>query len=216
MSLYYYREASGLGDKGPFSFEELRELYQEKVINEHSLIRKIDGFDWRPLEECQEIFLFRERLIEYLSNFGFLHLEPAKFEEFVLKIFEALGLKGKLTPVTGDDGIDIELTSTDGKKAIAQCKRYNNDQTIGVRDVRELIGAMVHSNSAYGFFVTTSTYTDQAKEFAKGKKLLLIDGTKLRKLFLLAVDAERDPSIIDSDIIDPISRIVGLVMKSGA
>lgn len=214
MSLYYYREAAGLIDKGPFSFQDLRELYQENIINNQSLVRKIDGFDWRPLEDCQEFVLYRERLIEYLSRFGFLHLDPVKFEEFVLKIFEALGLKGKLTPVTGDDGIDIELTSPDGKRAIAQCKRYNYDQTVGVKDVRELLGAMVHSSSVYGFFVTTSTYSEQAKDFANGKKLLLIDGAKLRKLFLLAIDTEGDSSIIDTRSLDPITRIATFVMKS--
>lgn len=226
MSQYYIREVAG--DKGPFSIQELRDLYKSGYINEESLIREIGGFDWRPLEQCREFPPFREdiggqssalrplNLIEYLSDFGFQHLDPVKFEEFVMKIFEAFGLAGKLTPVTGDDGIDIELFSTDGKKAIAQCKRYNADQTIGVRDIRELLGAMVHSNSAHGFFVTTSTFTDQAKDFAKGKNLLLVDGPKLKKLFLLAVDAERDSSFTDDQYFDPINWIVAHVMKMSA
>jgi hypothetical protein len=204
---------------GPYSLQEIQTLYRNQTISGRTLIRKIGGFDWCPLEECQEIFPFnssqfslperetpRCSLIEYLSNFGFLHLEPTKFEEFVMKIFEALGLKGKLTPVTGDDGIDIELTLPNGKKAIVQCKRYNNDQTIGVKDLRELLWAMVHSNSAYGFFVTTSTFTDQAEGFVMGKNLFLIDGMKLKKLFLLATEAEMDNRIIKN----PISLITDL------
>jgi len=220
MSQYYYRKPSG--DRGPFSVQELEELYQKGSIDEHSLIRKINEYDWCSLTECRDIFPFMEKenqdvsrggLVEYLSNFGFLHLDPTQFEEFVMRIFEALGLKGNLTPVTGDGGIDIELISPHGKKAIAQCKRYNSEQTIGVRDVRELLGAMVHSNSSYGFFVTTSTYTEQAIDLSKGKPLVLIDGSQFKKLFLMAVDSERDPSLINSRIIDPINRIVGMVLK---
>ena len=212
--LYYFKDT--LGQKGPFSLQELQSLYKDQTIVEYTLIRKIRGFDWCPLEKCQEIFPFnanqfllsdkitsRCSLIEYLSDFGFLHLEPTKFEEFVMKIFNALGLKGKLTPVTGDNGIDIELALPHSEKAIAQCKRYNNDQTVGVRDVRELLGAMVHSNSIYGFFVTTSTFTDQAKGFAMGKNLFLIDGIKLRRLFLSASEAEMSERTIK----DPIKLI---------
>ncbi len=198
---YYFKSHSS--QLGPYSYEDLQELFRKRVIDVNTPIRKIGGFDWCPLQKCQELFPFRtpqltspdkkasrHSLIEFLTNFGFFHLEPIKFEEFVMKIFEAFGVKGKLTPVTGDEGIDIELTFPDGKKAIAQCKRYNNDQSVGAKDVRELLGTMTHSNSTYGFFVTTSTFTDQAKSFVEGKTLFLIDGIKLKRLFLLACEAE--------------------------
>jgi len=200
MSQYYYRAESG--DRGPFSFEELHDLYQQGHIGNDTLIREIGGFDWLAIRNCTDLDFSLSVgnnldasgkdavLIKYLASFGFNHLQPTQFEEFVMMIFEAFGFRGELTPITGDDGIDIVLKSSDGSKVIVQCKRYSQEQNVGVRDVRELLGSIVHANAICGFFVTTSSFSEQAAAFVGGKNILLVDGDKLRRLFVKAVESE--------------------------
>jgi HJR/Mrr/RecB family endonuclease len=91
-------------------------------------------------------------LISYLTEFGFNHLDPLKFEELILNIFQVCGFKGELTPVSGDEGIDIQLVDPTGIKGIVQCKRYADDQPISPKDVREFLGSMVHAGAEYVIF----------------------------------------------------------------
>jgi HJR/Mrr/RecB family endonuclease len=142
-------------------------------------------------------------LVRYLIDFGFNHLEPLQFEELTLKVFEAMGFKGELTPITGDNGIDIVLTDPKGIKGVVQCKRYAEDQSISPKEVREFLGSMIHAKAEYGYFTTTTSFSEQAKEFSKGKTIFLIDRTKLKQLFLLAVQAEIDCSTVSEFENDP-------------
>lgn len=149
-------------------------------------VRKIQALT-KTLEETPRVNI---SLISFFTEFGFNHVDPLKFEELMLKVFQALGFDGKLTPPSGDDGIDIILTDLKGIKVIAQCKRFAEQQNINPKDVREFLGSIVHAEAKYGFFITTTTFSDQAKSFCEEKNIILIDGPKLIKLFLLAVQVE--------------------------
>ncbi|OGL45265.1 MAG: hypothetical protein A2W05_03945 [Candidatus Schekmanbacteria bacterium RBG_16_38_10] len=96
---------------------------------------------------------------------GFAHLQPTDFEAFVLELFESLSFSGTLTPATGDGGIDILLESVEGPIAI-QCKKYDDNFTVGSKELREFLGALVHAKAVRGYFVTTSLFTSQAKDFS--------------------------------------------------
>jgi len=52
---------------------------------------------------------------------------------------------------------------------------------VGVKEVRELLGVMTAARVSEGIFVTTSRYTTEALQFAKGNDLHLIDGEDLLK-----------------------------------
>ncbi len=129
-------------------------------------------------------------LINFLLSFGFNHIEPLKFEELILKVFEKFGFTGNLTPVTGDDGIDIFLYDATGLKGVAQCKRYAENQNISAKDIREFLGSMIHVNAQFGYFITTTSFSEQAREFSKDKQLYLIDGVMLKQIVLHAIAIE--------------------------
>jgi restriction system protein len=78
---------------------------------------------------------------------------------------------------SGDLGVDLVITSTGGKRAIAQCKRYRS--TIGPDIVRELYGTLMHEGVSHAFLVTTAEISDAAREWARGKPMTLIDGPTL-------------------------------------
>lgn len=147
----------------------------------------------QPTEPTQE-FVLKDNLdnsiINFLLSFGFNHIEPLKFEELILKVFKKFGFTGNLTPVTGDDGIDIDLYDDNELKSIVQCKRYAENQNISVKDIREFLGSMIHVNAQLGYFITTTSFSEQAIEFSKDKQIYLIDGVRLKKIVLHAIAIE--------------------------
>ncbi len=110
-------------------------------------------------------------------------LEWKRFEELCAAFLKEKGYKSKLTGAGADGGIDIQLFkeshSSTKSLGIVQCKAWNSK--VGVKHVRELFGVMAAEKSPIGFFITTSTFTKEAEEFAEGKKLKLISGISLLK-----------------------------------
>ncbi len=125
--------------------------------------------------------------LKTLISKGITHLTPFDFEAFVLEIFETLGFSGSLTQVSSDGGVDILIKSSAGI-IVVQCKKYDDGATIGSRELREFLGATVHFKAVHGYFVTTSSFTSQAKDFSfEHNNITLIDGEFLKKLFALSV-----------------------------
>lgn len=107
-------------------------------------------------------------------------LDPFEFENYVGTIFKKRGYRVKMRGKSGDLGVDIELRKANGKKAVVQCKRYKS--TIGPDVVRELYGTMIHERAAHAFLVTTADISNSAYDWAVGKPMTLIDGTRLVKI----------------------------------
>jgi hypothetical protein len=62
---------------------------------------------------------------------------------------------------------------------VIQCKRYKKSNNVGRPELQQFYGAMMHEKAAQGIFITTSYFTEQAKEFVKGKNIELIGFDKL-------------------------------------
>lgn len=125
--------------------------------------------------------------LKTLVSSGFKHLTPLDFEALVLEVFEALGFSGSLTQASGDGGVDVLIESAAGLIVI-QCKKYDDNTTIGGRELREFFGTLTHFKAVHGYFVTTSSFTSQAKDFSKEhNNMTLIDGECLNKLFVLSL-----------------------------
>jgi restriction endonuclease Mrr len=122
-----------------------------------------------------------------LVKAGFNHFKPIQFETFVLRIFEVLGFSGTMTPTCGDGGVDLMLQTREGA-IIVQCKKYDVDLKVSPKELREFLGAILHVKAIHGYFITTSTFSEQAKTFsADHTNITLIDGNLLEQLFLLAL-----------------------------
>jgi restriction system protein len=65
-----------------------------------------------------------------------------------------------------------------GEKFFVQCKQWKAFK-VGVDVVRELYGVMAAKGATGGFVVTSGRFTDDAKAFADGRNVQLVDGTKL-------------------------------------
>lgn len=116
-----------------------------------------------------------------LSLADTVRLAPSAFEDYVAhRIFARQGYQVFNTPDTKDGGIDILVTDDDGRQAVVQCKRYKG--TVGSATVRELYGTMIHTGAERAYLVTTAEISNDARRWAAGKPLILIDGVRLVQL----------------------------------
>jgi len=78
-----------------------------------------------------------------------------------------------------DGGVDL-LLQKGSDRYLVQCKHWRALR-VGVQPVRELYGVMAAKRVAGGFLVTSGDYTDEARSFAAGRELELINGQALQK-----------------------------------
>ena len=107
-------------------------------------------------------------------------LSPGDFERYSASLFRQKGYDVKVRGRSGDSGVDLDIRSADGRKAVAQCKRYN--KTVGSEIVRELFGTMIHERASHAFLITTASISKAAREWARGKPITLIDGATLEEI----------------------------------
>lgn len=116
-----------------------------------------------------------------LSQAAMYQLNPSEFEEYVAqRIFARQGYQVLNMPDTKDGGVDILITDDYGQQAIVQCKRYKG--TVGSATVRELYGTMIHAGAARAYIATTAEISNDARRWAAGKPIILLDGTRLAEL----------------------------------
>jgi restriction system protein len=111
-------------------------------------------------------------------------LDGMSWQQFERLVGEGFRLQGYRVVENGgggaDGGIDLVLNK-DGEKYLVQCKQWRAFR-VGVDVVRELYGVMAAKGAAGGFVVTSGRFTDEARHFAAGRNVQLIDGTRLRAL----------------------------------
>ncbi|MCM0082963.1 restriction endonuclease [Geomonas sp. Red32] len=104
-----------------------------------------------------------------------------EFESLVGEHFRRDGFTVERMGGNGPDGgIDLVLRRG-GEKHLVQCKQWKAYK-VGVQPVREFYGVMCAAGAAAGYFVTSGTFTDDAREFVHGLNLDLIDGLGLKKM----------------------------------
>lgn len=131
----------------------------------------------REIYSAEDLLLFYESIQELVTALrtspALVHeITPREFEEVVTEIFRAKGYEVDLTQRTADGGKDIIAIHTDAlgirNKYFIECKRYAEDNKIGVALVRALQGV---KNTKDGpnktILVTTSKFTSGAKNFVE-------------------------------------------------
>lgn len=118
---------------------------------------------------------------------------PLFFEKSVLKLLLAMGYGGKenLFEHTGkshDGGIDgvIKQDPLGIQNIYIQAKRYTRENTVGSKELQSFSGALQGNGVERGVFITTSSFTKSAKDYAQKLlgKIILIDGQELATLMI--------------------------------
>ena len=117
---------------------------------------------------------------------------PAFFEHLVVDLLVKMGYGGsnsdaaRVTQLTNDEGIDgiIYEDKLGLDKIYLQAKRWTNP--VGRPVIQQFAGALVGQNATKGVFITTSSYSKEARNYVSGlhQKIVLIDGSELAKYMI--------------------------------
>ncbi len=130
----------------------------------------------RILSQQEKIWLRSERKLQRKSILDEVRsFTPGEFEKLIADIFSSQGMIAQAVGGTADNGIDVKISDQEGEFwAIAQCKRYSENNKIGASQIRDFAGAFMLSRATKGFFFSTSSYTRHAKRTARGYPWLTI------------------------------------------
>jgi len=117
---------------------------------------------------------------------------PPFFEKIVVELLLKMGYGGSLRDAgeaigrTGDEGIDgiIKEDRLGLDTIYVQAKRWEG--TVGRPEIHKFVGALQGQRAKKGIFITTSSFSNDAKEYASriDTKVVLIDGEKLAELMV--------------------------------
>jgi restriction endonuclease Mrr len=147
---------------------------EQKIVESHSNTNpQTDTVYRRYLTEIDSIH--GEAIAEGLYSYeDLMRVSPFDFEKICLVPFEKQGYKVELTPQSGDYGID-GIARKGRKKVFLQCKQYTNDNKVSVKRVQRFAGAMAMHRVRRGYYITTSTFTQQARKAADKLNIKLVD-----------------------------------------
>jgi hypothetical protein len=115
-----------------------------------------------------------------------LQLSPGEFEDFVGDLLTATGQYSAMRRVggAGDRGADLLARDRFGRPFIVQCKRYHPGHKVSAGEVRNFLGAKGIYGADECLFVTTSTFTEAARNnLAQFRQsVFLMDGISLVQL----------------------------------
>jgi restriction system protein len=116
---------------------------------------------------------------------------PEFFERLVVRLLTTIGYGGSLADAgkaigkSGDGGIDgvIKEDKLGLDLLYVQAKRWDTN-TVGSPEIQKFVGALFGKKAKKGIFITTSTFSKAATEYAAGldSKIILIDGIQLAEL----------------------------------
>lgn len=184
------------------------ELYQNDKINaEIVAIQEISRKILTPEETLDYSYQqIRENLSQEILV-AIKEASPEFFEKLSVELLVKLGYGGTLTDAgkaigkSGDEGIDgiIKEDKLGLDVIYIQAKRWEG--VVGRPEIQGFVGALVAKRANKGVFITTSSFTHDAKTYVESipQKVVLIDGEMLAQL------------MIDHDI--GVSKIVGYDLK---
>ncbi|HHJ40397.1 MAG: restriction endonuclease [Methylothermaceae bacteria B42] len=151
--------------------------------------------------------------IEILS--AIKEASPSFFERLVVDLLVKMGYggnrqdAGKALGKSGDNGIDGIINEDRlGLDVIyIQAKRWEG--SVGRPEIQKFAGALQGQRAKKGVFITTSSFTNEAKEYASliESKIILIDGEHLSKLMVehnvgVSTVGQYEVKKLDSDYFD--------------
>lgn len=119
---------------------------------------------------------------------------PAFFEKLIVELLVAMGYGGSHKNAaeqlgrSGDGGVDgvINEDRLGLDRIYVQAKRYAEGNAIGRPEVQGFVGSLVGLGATKGVFVTTSTFSRGATDYAQNlqQRVILIDGNRLADLMI--------------------------------
>lgn len=122
------------------------------------------------------------------------------FEQLISEIYRQRGYAVSETRAGEDGGVDLRLRKG-AETMLVQCKHWRA-RKVGVDVVRELYGVMAAEGATGGAVVTGGDFTRQAREFAHGRNIELVDGSRLSEWLGHSTDRPLTPEHLDTSAVD--------------
>lgn len=171
-------------------------IYQSTVTRDKpvqaTVLETADATTLTPIEQVQNGI---ERINQEIAADLLDRLqgkEPGFFEQAVVDLLLAMGYggttgTGNVTQLSNDGGIDgiIDQDVLGLNRVYIQAKRYATGNTVGRPDLQAFVGALSGKTDS-GVFITTSTFSNGAREYANNvpTRIILIDGKRLASLMI--------------------------------
>ncbi len=179
-----------------------------KSVNKSEVNKVVKGFSLKSQDKIdepstQETLGWEEELLNLIKE-----LSPSEFEKLCQRILREAGFtQVTVTGKSGDGGIDgrgvFKMGGLLSFHVIFQCKRYKG--SVSSQQIREFKGTMSGRDDK-GLFITTGTFTREAKQEASRDgsiQIDLVDGEELvnkMKELRLGVDVKMEEIVeIDKD-----------------
>lgn len=132
-------------------------------------------------------------LAEFLEKIR--NIDWYQFENIVALIYKKLGyIVSKPSGARPDGGIDL-IICKDSRQWAVQCKHWRT-RNVGVKAIREFIGALADSGIKNGIFITLCGYTAEAKELAERNNIEILNESGIVKM-IDQTEARFDQEIIE-------------------
>jgi HJR/Mrr/RecB family endonuclease len=181
-----YVLGSLMGGIGPFAFLALFLLFLFKEPYERYFYKKtvtLNNYqNYLQFKRAQREFksflqtqktdeIRRTRELKRRNFVYWQNLSPYDFEKEVGQLYKLNGYDVKVTPGSGDGGVDIVI-KRNSVTYLVQCKRHKTK--VGPSTIRELYGVMVSKKVKNGIVVCPAGFTGGAWDFAKNKNIKLV------------------------------------------
>lgn len=145
-----------------------------------------------PEEILENSYLVIRKSLAQVLLFKIKSSSPAFFESLVVELLVKMGYGGSIKDAgrsigrSGDEGIDgiIKEDKLGLDVIYVQAKRWVN--VVGRPEIQKFVGALAGQGAKKGVFITTSRYTNEAREYQPRNetKKVLIDGEQLAGLMI--------------------------------
>ncbi|RIX99520.1 restriction endonuclease [Aureimonas flava] len=158
------------------------------------VIETLDAEGVTPEEQIEHAFAAMQSALQADLLERILQNTPEFFERLIVDLLVSMGYGGThLNAATqlgraGDGGVDgvINEDRLGLDRVYVQAKRYARANGVGRPDVQAFVGSLVGFGATKGVFVTTSSFSTQAKDFVRHlpQRVVLVDGDQLTALMV--------------------------------
>lgn len=208
-------DLKGLNNLNPAASRPVKDRKQQAITGDDLPAEGAQGVTETPEEAFENAYLTIRADVERKIIQKILANPPEFLERVIIDLIVKMGYGGNRKDAgeaigrTGDEGIDgIIKEDPLGLDIIyLQAKRYEG--TVGRPDIQKFAGALQGQRAKKGIFITTSSYSKEAREFVSkiDTKIILIDGPMLAKLMFdhgvgVTVHTVYESKHIDTDYFD--------------
>jgi restriction system protein len=167
--------------------ETTRDTFETSTIED-------DLDELTPEEALEEAYQkIREDLSDEVLK-AVINSSPGFFEKLVVALLVKMGYGGSRRDAaravggSGDEGIDgiIDEDRLGLDTIYIQAKKWKEDSVVGRPEIQKFVGALQGQRAKKGIFITTTRFTEDAKNYASNIdiKVVLINGKRLANLMI--------------------------------